>query len=164
MFPTIRESINELPDGRIIEIAGEHEDSYDPEFCIYNDVTVHHADGSFDIYGYPKEIFPPTDCHTATLVGRYIYLIGSIGYRGERRYGDTPVYRLDIESFEIEELKTSGEKPGWIHGHKATLSGESDIRIVGGRVCVLGEGKEQTSDNRCEYSLNLGSLQWRKDR
>ena len=27
-----------LPDGRVIHIAGEHEDSYDPDFCIYNDV------------------------------------------------------------------------------------------------------------------------------
>src|SRR5690242_19887179 len=25
------------PDGRMICIAGEHEDSYDPDFCIYND-------------------------------------------------------------------------------------------------------------------------------
>lgn len=31
-------SITILPDGRIVEIAGEHEDSYDPDFCIYNDV------------------------------------------------------------------------------------------------------------------------------
>ncbi|KAK5652677.1 hypothetical protein OQA88_10271 [Cercophora sp. LCS_1] len=29
-----------LPDGRVVLIAGEHEDSYDPDFCIYNDVVV----------------------------------------------------------------------------------------------------------------------------
>ena len=29
-----------LPDGRVIHIAGEHEDFYDPDFCIYNDVMV----------------------------------------------------------------------------------------------------------------------------
>lgn len=26
----------ELPDGRIVYIGGEHEDGYDPDFCIYN--------------------------------------------------------------------------------------------------------------------------------
>jgi hypothetical protein len=29
-----------LPDGRIVYIAGEHEDFYDPDFFIYNDVVV----------------------------------------------------------------------------------------------------------------------------
>ncbi|KAJ4289991.1 hypothetical protein N0V88_006792 [Collariella sp. IMI 366227] len=29
-----------LPDGRIVYIAGEHEDFYDPDFYIYNDVVV----------------------------------------------------------------------------------------------------------------------------
>lgn len=29
-----------LPDGRVVLIAGEHKDSYDPDFCIYNDVVV----------------------------------------------------------------------------------------------------------------------------
>ncbi len=37
-FRRFGKSINELPDGRIIEIAGEHEDHYDPDFYIYNDV------------------------------------------------------------------------------------------------------------------------------
>ncbi len=35
------QSITFLPDGRIVQIAGEHEDHYDPDFCIYNDVFVH---------------------------------------------------------------------------------------------------------------------------
>lgn len=42
-------SITALPDGRFIEIAGEHEDAYDPDFCIYNDVFVHKGGGDFDI-------------------------------------------------------------------------------------------------------------------
>lgn len=33
-------SSTELDDGRIIKIAGEHEDDYDPDFFIYNDVFV----------------------------------------------------------------------------------------------------------------------------
>jgi hypothetical protein len=27
---------SELPDGRILYIGGEHEDSYDPDFCIHS--------------------------------------------------------------------------------------------------------------------------------
>ena len=29
-------TLTKLPDGRIICIGGEHEDHYDPDFCIYN--------------------------------------------------------------------------------------------------------------------------------
>src|SRR4029079_15688756 len=49
------QSLTFLPDGRTVQIAGEHEDWYDPDFCIYNDVFVHGADGSVFIYGYPEE-------------------------------------------------------------------------------------------------------------
>ncbi len=37
------QSITFLPNGCIVQIGGEHEDGYDPDFCIYNDVFVHHA-------------------------------------------------------------------------------------------------------------------------
>jgi Ankyrin repeats (3 copies) len=40
-----------LDDGRIIEIAGEHEDYYDPNFLIYNDVFVHEPDGKISVFG-----------------------------------------------------------------------------------------------------------------
>ncbi len=75
-----------LLDGRIVEIAGEHEDSYDPDFCIYNDVTVFDGKGNIEIWGYPEQVFPPTDFHSATLVDDYIYVVGSIGYRERLRH------------------------------------------------------------------------------
>src|SRR5688500_12898926 len=43
----------------VLYIAGEHEDFYDPDFCIYNDVIVCHQGGSVEIYGYPPSVFPP---------------------------------------------------------------------------------------------------------
>ena len=86
---------------------------YDPDFCIYNDVFVHERDGSIAIYGYPESVFPPTDSHTATLVGDAIYVIGSIGYMGTRRYGETPVYRLDVHTLRMDRLHTTGDSPGW---------------------------------------------------
>jgi ankyrin repeat protein len=85
------QSTTELADGRVIQIGGEHEDFYDADFCIYNDVFVHALDGGIEIFGYPEDVFAPTDFHTATLVGPYIYVVGSLGYQGTRRFNETPV-------------------------------------------------------------------------
>jgi ankyrin repeat protein len=159
-FKRFGKSINELPDGRIIEIAGEHEDHYDPDFCIYNDVIVHHGNGTFDIYGYPKATFPPTDFHSATLVEKHIYIVGSLGYTGERKYGETQVYRLNIESFEIEKVETSGQKPGWINRHKVIYRGDGRIQISGGKVCAIKNGAEEYNDNSNSYVLDLGNFVW----
>src|SRR6185312_15079372 len=101
----------------VVQVAGEHEDFYDEDFCIYNDVFVHSRDGGIRIFGYPESVFPPTDFHTATLIGEYIYLIGSLGYSGHRRYGTTPVYRLHTGTFKIEPLETTGAAPGWLYEH-----------------------------------------------
>ncbi len=128
------QSLTFLPDGRIVQIAGEHEDHYDPDFCIYNDVFVHHLDGSVTLYGYPEAVFPPTDFHTATLIGKHIYVIGSLGYQGTRIYGETPVYRLDTETLQMEAVKTTGDNPGWIYEHQAVLLGAHEIQISGGKV------------------------------
>ncbi|MEO6812191.1 MAG: ankyrin repeat domain-containing protein [Isosphaeraceae bacterium] len=158
-FNRFGKSINELPDGRIIEIGGEHEDFYDEDFCIYNDVIVHHGDGTFDLYGYPASVFPPTDFHSATLVGKFIYIIGGLGYSGERTFGATPVYRLDIETLVIEKVETSGILPGWIHEHKAKLV-DHGIEVTGGQVCRFVNGEELIEANSNPYTLDLATLVW----
>ena len=84
-FDRFGQSSTKLPDGRVVLIAGEHEDAYDPDFYIYNDVVVQHPDGSLDIYGYPRDEFPPTDFHSATLVSNQLVLIGNLGYPEDRR-------------------------------------------------------------------------------
>ena len=109
----------ELPDGRLIHVAGEHEDSYDSDFCIYNDVVVEHPAIRREVFLYPNDVFPPTDFHSATLVGDAIILIGSLGYRDLRRIGATQVLRLDCETLRIARLATTGDGPGWISRHTA---------------------------------------------
>jgi len=146
-------SITELPDGRIIEIGGEHEDYYDPDFCIYNDVVVHRGDGTFDIYGYPEAVFPPTDFHSATLVGDSIYIIGRLGYQGQRQFGTTPVYRLDIHTLAIETVETSGELPGWIYRHRAKVV-ERGIEVWGGELSTWVGDEERYEDNTNIHVLN----------
>jgi len=157
------QSITLLPDGRIVQVAGEHEDYYDPDFCIYNDVFVHLHDGSIAIYGYPESVFPPTDFHTATLVGDHIYLIGSLGYLNTRSYCDTPVYRLDTSTFQIEPLETEGAKPGWIYKHRADLSAAQEICITGGKILTVINGEETHTDNQRSFILDIEHRTWRTE-
>ncbi len=155
-------SITALRNGEFVEIAGEHEDSYDPDFCIYNEVFHHKGGGDFVIYQYPKEVFPPTDFHSATLVDQYIYVIGNLGYLEERQPGITPVYRLDTKSFEMERLETTGECPGWIYKHSADLENQSVIRIQGGEIFAEVGGKVDHCFNSFDFELSLDTLQWTK--
>jgi hypothetical protein len=154
-FDRFGQSLTELPDGRIIEIGGEHEDSYDPDFCIYNDVVVHDGQGNFQIFGYPQAVFPPTDFHTATLVGDYIYIIGRLGYYQSRTYHQTPVYRLDCRSYQIEPVVTTNS-PGWIYKHRAEYLESGVIVISGGSI----EDAKESKENSIEYQLDLKTLIW----
>lgn len=151
-----------MPDGRIIEIGGEHEDFYDPDFCIYNDVTVFDAAGGIRIFSYPEQLFPPTDSHSATLVGDTIYIIGCLGYMQARQPGFTPVYRLDTNNYQIERVETSGEMPGWISRHKVSLTPEGQIRITGGQLIVMNGSEQDLIDNDGTYQLCLEQMLWKK--
>jgi ankyrin repeat protein len=158
------QSITRLPDGRVVQIGGEHEDHYDPDFCIYNDVFVHSGDGAIGIFGYPADVFPPTDFHTATLIGGAIYVIGSLGYEGTRRYGHTPVHRLDLATFRMTALDTGGEAPGWIYEHRAVPVGGSEIRVSGGKIAGVNGAGEVHTDNAATFILDVERLRWRRSR
>jgi hypothetical protein len=110
-FDRMGQSRTELPDGRLVCVAGEHEDYYDPDFHIYNDVVVFDPDGTVAIYGYPRDVFPPTDFHTASLDGDRLVIVGSIGYPQDRVPGQTPVYSLDLATYRIDRLETAGQAP-----------------------------------------------------
>ena len=160
-FDRFGQSTTHLVDGRQILIAGEHEDSYDPDFCIYNDVVVLHPDQHIDIYGYPAENFPPTDFHSATLVARQIILIGNLGYRGQRHIGTTQVLMLHLDDFRISPIQTQGTAPGWIHDHQAQLAEDAQsITIRGGKI---DRGDDQSLiENIDEWRLHLGDWRWER--
>jgi hypothetical protein len=157
------QSLTLLPDGRAVQIGGEHEDYYDPDFCIYNDVFVHGCGGSVAIYGYPQSVFPPTDFHTATLVGGHIYVIGSLGYQETRRSGETPVYRLDIRTLRMDRVDAGGEAPGWIYEHRATAVKPHEIRVWGGKVVTKSGSEESHQENTASFVLDLECLAWRRE-
>ena len=149
------------PEGRMICIAGEHEDHYDPDFCIYNDVVVLDLDGSVAIYGYPADVFPPTDFHSATLIGDRVIMIGRLGYTGERHPGVTPVMVLDLTTYQIRELPSHGELPGWIFGHEAELRPEG-ITIRGGEVIEEVDGEERIRRNFDDFMYEPATGHWKR--
>jgi len=150
-----------LADGRVVYIGGEHEDHYDPDFCIYNDVVVVGPAGDIAIFGYPSEIFPPTDFHSATLVGKSIFIIGRLGYSQQRVPGKTPVYRLALGTMEISEVATSGEAPGWIYRHHCELSRDGRSIVVSGGERWMGHDRA-TSENIDSWSFDTLTGEWQR--
>jgi hypothetical protein len=157
------QTITFLEDGRAVQIGGEHEDYDDVDFHIYNDVIVHDADGALSIYGYPLTIFCPTDFHSATLVGSDIVVIGGSGYLGTREPGRTRVYCLNTNTFAMRRIDTSGDNPGWIFRHRATLVGPRTIRVTGGQVATVDEEDvESVVDNDALFELDVDARTWRR--
>jgi hypothetical protein len=154
------QSTTRTPDGRTIAIAGEHEDYYDPDFFIYNDVIVVAPDGSVEIYGYPGDVLPPTDFHSATLVGDHIYVLGNLGY-GEQRGDRIQVLRVDASTLAVEVLATRGEYPGWISKHTAVPSSDGlRITVSGGRLEVERGDRRLLRDSVDDHVLDLRNLTW----
>ena len=153
-----------LPDGRIVCIGGEHEDYYDPDFFIYNDVVVIHPDRRVEIYGFSPSVFPPTDFHTATLIGDAIYIIGGLGYRAERGRPTTPVYRLDLPTMAIHPVLASDRGPGWVFHHRAELKPDlKSIRIGGGEVSAIHNRAEVQRECTGVFCFDVLKGQWSDD-
>ena len=113
--------------------------------------------------GYSEDVFPPTDFHSATLVGPWIYIIGNLGDLQTRDGSghETPVYRFHIETGRIERVATHGAAPGWIHKHLAEFQ-DGWIRISGGRIFVTtADGNNELQDNHTDYSLDLETSVWK---
>ena len=150
------QSTTRLADGRWVQIGGEHEDFYMREFVIFNDVVVHTPDKPPRVFFYPTSVFPPTDFHTATLIGATVWIIGGFGYAGSRQSGATPVYRLDLDDFSIQQVETTGDEPGWISRHSAD---ETDglITVSGGEI-----SRQSVSENSDIFVFDTVTLEWTK--
>lgn len=148
-----------LPDCRVVHVGGEHEDHYDPDFCIYNDVTVIGPAGEIAVHGYPESEFPPTDFHTATLVGDSIVIIGCLGHPGQRVVGATPVFQLVLDTMRILRVDTCGSAPGWIREHTAALS-DSGCEIVVRDGEVWRGDDRSMAENIDTWSLDLATARW----
>jgi hypothetical protein len=157
-------------DGRIVCMAGEHEDFCDPDFCIDNDVIILRPwpgdsvvtpdTGGVEIYGYPGSVFPPTDFHSATPVGEKIYIIGTLGYMHARREGATTTFTLDSATCRIESAgATSGQRPGWTYKHHASYDVERHaITVRGGNIQL--DRAAQEVQNPGAHRLHLADMRW----
>ncbi len=161
-FDRFGQSSTRLPDGRTVFIAGEHEDYYDSDFRIYNDVVILDPQGGITIYGYPPEVFPPTDFHSATLVGDRVIVIGSLGYATERHPGSTPVRCLCLDTLAITSVVTTGPAPGWIHGHTATLEGNGASLLIRGGNLQTGDDRSRLLENIDNWRLHLADWRWER--
>ena len=158
-FDRFGQSKTQLSDGTIIYIGGEHEDHYVPDFFIYNDVVVVRPDSSIEIYGYPTDVFPPTDFHSATQVGDEIFIIGGLRYPKDRSDKETWVYRLQLSDFSIHVVTTHGHPPPWLYDHNAELDKDGQ-RII----CTGGQARHlsarMTVDNLTTWEFDLKTKTW----
>lgn len=158
-------TVTQVDHGTLIYIGGEHEDSYDPDFCIYNDVVIENVNGEVEIVGFAKDDFPPTDFHTATIgMGNDLWLVGSLGYRDLRREGETQVYRFDCGSRTISSaIDTWGDGPGWISRHSARYVRRwQEVVVKGGQIWETRQGKLGLHPNAATFSLDLARGEWRR--
>ena len=161
-FARFGQSVTALDDGRVVHIAGEHEDHYDPDFHIYNDVVIQFPDDRIEIFGYPRDAFPPTDFHTATVAGDQIVVVGNLGYPNDRRPGTTQVVAIDRETLSSSVIETDGDSPGWIHDHSATLGDGRSIIVTGGKIDAGRSAAFDFRDNGDDWRLDLGSRRWER--
>ena len=160
-FNRFGRTLTELPDGARILIAGEHEDHYDPDFFIYNDVVIALPDGEIEILGYPEDHFPPTDFHSATMSGGELILIGTLSYSPQRRIGETQVFAYDIAAKRFRRIVTSGESPGWISRHEARLDERHGIIVEGGKI-DHGPDHGGYLENFDTWRLSLDDWKWER--
>lgn len=157
-FDRMINSVTELDDGTKISIGGCHEDFYDADFYIYNDVVVERPDGSVEIYGYPRDVFPPTDQHTAVPVDEAIYIIGNGAFGAPR--DEIPVYRLNLRDFSIQHIKTAGEKPTELTRAEGRLSDDGlQIIMEGGD---YAHPEWSSTENIDSWALDLATLTWHR--
>lgn len=162
-FERFGQSETVLPDGRTIYIGGEHEDFYHRDFYIYNDVVVTDPTGGIEIFGYPTDLFPPTDFHTATLIGDEIWIIGKLAYPEDRDPDTTKVFVLNLNNCAIRQINCFGDAPPHLYKHFATLlpNGRT-IRCDGGIITHRASGRP--IENLTIWDFDIAEQRWHKGR
>lgn len=144
-------------------LGGEYDDFYDPDFLIYNDVIVKYDDGSVKHFGYPEDVFPCTDFHTAIYYSAHncIYIIGSIGYADPLKVRkDTSVFKLDLQTFAISKVDYQGTNPGWIHNNYNM----NNMKLKGSKVWVTGHKDKRKKEyvRKKVFTFDLETRTWEK--
>jgi hypothetical protein len=74
-------------------------------------------------------------------------------------YGTTQVMELMLDTFAIRLIAATGESPGWIHRHSATLSDDGKFIVISGGLVDI-DGSTSLYENIDEWALNLSNWSW----
>ena len=67
-----------------------------------------------------------------------------------------------MSGYQITEMQTTGDNPGWIFGHQADLDADGIINIRGGEI-IQKEGDRQKFRRSLEnFTLDIRSWTWRR--
>ncbi|KAL2128968.1 hypothetical protein VTI74DRAFT_8407 [Chaetomium olivicolor] len=109
-----------------------------------------------EVYGYPVDVFPPTDFHTATYYkdersGKgYIFIIGGLGYGNSAHRKAILTHRLNLEDFGIRRIHMTGDPPPPRH----STNSNRDAELVDDTIRLRVEEDE--------YILDLTRMRWDK--
>lgn len=123
-------------------------------------------------------MFPPTYFHSATFVPTQnaIFIIGCFGFETEKTsqwhtQDQTPVYRLEVGTWKIEKVDTTGVGPVWIWAHSERLEGNEifvfseNVDIVKMNMIMKRGGERDILPNGevggAKWALNLDTMVWR---
>lgn len=136
----------------------ETKDFYFPDFDIYNDVTIHYFDGTYELWNYPEEQFPPVYAHSTVYDEQTnkVYITGGLGFGDRQRKGITEIYQLDLESKDIQQVETFGETPPCLHSHDTKMWNHDSIEMKGGNILKNGIAIK----NLYVWSFNLKTKTW----
>ena len=136
----------------------ETKDYYEPDFPIYNDVTLQYYDNSCEIWNYPESQFPAVYAHS-TIYDKNtnaVYITGGLGSGERQRKNITEIYALDLETKDIQKIEALGESPPCLHYHQSEIYHHDLIEMRDGN--ILKNGIE--IKNLYVWYFNLTTKTW----
>jgi hypothetical protein len=88
-----------------------------------------------------------------------IILIGNLGYPENRKTGETQILVIDPKTWDIKQQPSTGESPGWIHSHQATVD-NGFITVTRGKVWTAHD--TQLIENFDDWRLSLTDWTWER--
>lgn len=125
-FERTGNSIELLPDGRVIFVGGYEDYACPLSGQCYNDILVVEPDGTTALYGYPKEAFPPLAGHAFFATVEWAYLFGNAAQETRSRTGPSDLYRVHLQTFVVEKVRVQGDiPPAYSHATIAPVDPET---------------------------------------
>lgn len=138
----------------------DYNDYYNPDFKIYNDVTIRHFDSKYELWNYPEEQFPPVYAHDTVHDKNidFVYITGGLGSGDRQRKNITEIYQLNLETKDIEHIEALGDSPPCLHNHHTKMWNDDLIEMRDGDILKNGKAIK----NLYVWYFNLKTKTWLK--